>query len=601
MAHAMKYPLIFCFLLIHFSSYAQHQVDIRFTGLDSIFAVILKDWKAPGFAVAVVEKGNLIYAKGFGYRDYENKYPVTAHTQFAIGSCTKAFTVSLLGILREIGLVDFDSAVINYIPELRFNTGKLTTEITVKDLITHRTGLARHDPSWYLWPSEDSDHLIKRIRHMKPISPLRSKWHYNNWSYFLLGVIGERITEHSWEQNMVDYFFRLLGMTESTTSWKESESYIDKAVGYRVKNDSIIDKMDYYHIKGLGAAGGIISTASDMARWVGIWTNGGKIGHGEFIPTRYFEEAISSQMVISGALPERGLEDLYFANYGYGWVISSYRGHYRVEHGGNIDGFTASTSFFPSDSIGIVVLANQNESEVPSIVQNILSDRLLQLDPKNWNKKFLDRANRAYRYAMLSPPETRKIAAPPSHPKMEYTGKYHHPAYGPLKIVLQQDSLIAVAGAGEFYLKHDHFDVYDSYLIDKTWGIDTTKGSKMQFYLNTSGEISGVKIDLDAMSPPLNFTKTIPEVKKKKLVYIPAHYIGTYVQDLEIKILMRNSELYIVVADQPDYELLNVDIDRFAIIGLSEHYVQFERDENDHIIALILQQPDGNLTAKKVN
>src|SRR5690606_32907966 len=222
---------------------------------------------------------------------------------------------------------------------------------------------------------------------------------------------------------------------ESTTSWKESESYNDKALGYRVKNDSIIDKMNYYQIKGLGAAGGIISTASDMARWLGIWTNGGKTGHVEFIPTRYFEEAICSQMVISGALPEKDLEDLYFANYGYGWVISSYRGHYRVEHGGNIDGFTASTSFFPSDSIGIVVLTNQNESEVPYIVQNILSDRLLQLDPKNWNKKFLDRAKRAYRYAMTSQERTRKIAAPPSHAKMDYTGKYHHPAYGSIEIV----------------------------------------------------------------------------------------------------------------------------------------------------------------------
>src|SRR5690606_5304148 len=128
-----------------------------------------------------------------------------------------------------------------------------------------------------------------------------------------------------------------------------------------------------------------------------------------------------------------------------------------------------------------------------------------------------------------------------------------------------------------------------------------TKGSKMQFYLNTSGEISGLKIDLDSMSPPLNFTKTIPEVKEKKLVYIPAHYIGTYIQERDIKILKRNSGLYIVVPNQPDYELLYVGKDRFAVVGLSEHYVQFEREEHGHITALILQQPDGDFTAKKVN
>lgn len=597
----MKQLLIAIFLISNFHSFAQSKKDNRFAGLDTVFSRVLKEWKAAGFAVAVVEKDKVIYAKGFGYKDFENKIPVSAHTQFAIGSCTKAFTASVLGILRKDGKIDFDSAAINYIPELRFSSGDLTTGITIKDMMTHRTGLPRYDFSWYLWPSKNNDSLIKRIRYMQPTNSLRTQWQYNNWMYFLLGTTGERLTGKSWADNIHNYFFDPLSMKESNASKKEHDLYADVAFGYGLKDDSVITRQDFYDISGLGAAGSINSTVLDMAKWLTVWINGGKYDGKEIIPANYIREAQSSQMVIRGALPDKENPELYFADYGYGWMVSSYRGHYRVEHGGNIDGFSASTSFFPTDSIGIVVLVNQNASTVPSVVRNILADRMLKLSPKDWQttlKSAAARASKAEKEALKTKSDNRKQGTRLSHPIADYTGEYSHPAFGTFAITLQHDSLIARAGIKELYLRHYHYDIFDGFLKDKKWGIDTTDGLKIQFFMNEAGDINSLKVALEPSLPPVEFEKSLAakELPKDSLT----QYTGTFDLGIDIKVLIRNdSSLFMIVPGQPDYELKYVGNDRFAIKILSGYYVQFVRDDKRIISALISQQPNGNFTARK--
>lgn len=592
-----------CFMLLSFVTIAQSKKDNRFAGLDTAFSRVLKEWKAPGFAVAVVEKNKVVYAKGFGYKDFENKIPVTVHTQFAIGSCTKAFTASILGILRKDGKINFDSAVINYIPELRFSSDELSMQVTIKDMLSHRTGLPRYDYSWYLWPSGSEDSLIKRVRYMEPTFPLRVQWQYNNWMYFLLGVTGERLNGKSWHENIREHFFKPIGMTESNTNKKDHELYKDIAFGYGLKDDSLIYKMDFYNIAGMAPAGSINSTVTDMAKWLTVWINGGKYQNAEIIPGSYIQEAESSQMVIGGALPQKETPDLYMANYGYGWMLSSYRGHYRVEHGGNIDGFSASTSFFPSDSIGIVVLANQNASSVPSIVRNIIADRMLKLKPKDWqttSKKAADKNREEAKKAQKAKSDNRKMGTRPSHSIGDYTGSYSNPAFGSFTISLNKDSLMATAGSKELYLRHYHYDVFEGFLKDEKFGIDTSDGVKMQFYMDESGDIRGLNTQLEASLPPMDFAKmvTTQTLPKDSL----QQYTGTYDLGMEIKVIIRNdSTLFMIVPGQPDYELQYVGKDRFALKILSGYYVQFKRDENGKIIAAISQQPNGNFEAKKKN
>ena len=200
-----KQIFIYCLsvlvLISTFSSRAQTKVDKRFVGIEAEINKILKDNHAAGVAVAVVEKNKVIFAKGFGYRDVENKLPVTEQTQFAIGSCTKAFTASILGILQKDKSINFDKPVVTYLPDVKFYTSDLTNHITIRDMMSHRTGLPRHDLSWYIAP-DTRDNLVKRIQYMEPSAELRQTWQYNNFMYLLQGVIGEKLTGKSWENNV---------------------------------------------------------------------------------------------------------------------------------------------------------------------------------------------------------------------------------------------------------------------------------------------------------------------------------------------------------------------------------------------------------------
>ncbi|WP_449438402.1 serine hydrolase [Pedobacter steynii] len=202
--------------------------------------------------------------------------------------------------------------------------------------------------------------------------------------------------------------------------------------------------MDYYNIDGMGPAGSINSSANDIANWIKVWISGGHYNGKEIISSDYIAQAASPQMVMGGGLP--GSEtDIYMSSYGLGWMISSYRGHYMVEHGGNIDGFSASVSFFPTDKLGVVVLTNQNTSAVPSIVLKSIADRLFKLKPIDWNNKTME----ARRIAKEKSAGIKKEAdlkqilnTKPSHSLKEYTGAFTNPGYGLLDIFGKNDSYL---------------------------------------------------------------------------------------------------------------------------------------------------------------
>ena len=180
----MKKAICLLLVMISLSSFTHpskkgaNAPDNRFAGLDTTFARVLKDWKAAGFAVAVVEKNKVVWSKGYGYRDLENKLPATPNTQFAIGSCTKAFTATVIGMLNKDGKVGYDTPVREYLPELKFFNDEMNDKITLRDMMCHRTGLPRHDYSWYLFTTGSRDSILQRIQYMEPSAGLRVTWQY---------------------------------------------------------------------------------------------------------------------------------------------------------------------------------------------------------------------------------------------------------------------------------------------------------------------------------------------------------------------------------------------------------------------------------------
>lgn len=594
-------PLLLLFQ-IAFSQKTKSNIDARLSNLDATFNKVLKDWHAAGFAVAVVEKNKIIYAKGFGYRNLEKKIPVDANTLFAIGSCSKAFTATLIGLLQKEGKVDIDKTATSYLPELRFYNDNMNNSITLRDMLCHRTGLPRYDLSWYLFSTNSRDSLIKRIQFMEPTAPLRYRWQYNNFMFMTLGAIDEKLTGNTWEQDVKQKIFDPLGMVNSDFTIKELTSNSNAALGYGVKKDSIIKKLDYYHIAAMSPAGAINSSVNEMANWVIAWINDGKFNGKEIIPVSFRNEAISPQSIISSALPTKEKPDLFFSTYGFGWMLSSYKGHYRVEHGGNIDGFSASTSFFPSDSIGIIVLSNQDGSLVPSIVRNVIADRMLGQKYFDWSADLKKEKEKQKNQSDSSEKKADETNKPATHSLKDFTGNFNNPGYGTMNISLKNDSLFAKAGDKVFWLRHNNYDVFDLFYIDPEDGIDTTDLEsliKLQFHLNTSGDIESASAELEAGIKPIEFKKqiSVKEIPKEEL----KKYIGEYeISGATVKIFLKNdTALYALVPGQPEYALLPVDKNKFAIKILSGYFVQFTEDEKNKITGLTFIQPNGNFKAVK--
>lgn len=581
---------------------AQVKTDKRFAGIEAEINKILKDHHAAGMAVAVVEKNKIVFSKGFGYRDIGNKLPVTDSTQFAIGSCTKAFTASLIGMLQKEKEIDLDKPFSNYLKEFKFYNNELTQQISLRDMMSHRTGLPRHDLSWFVDP-DTRQNLAKRVEFMQPSAPLRQTWQYNNFMYLLQGVLVEKLTGTSWESNIQSKIFSKLGMKNSNFSVKTMATYKEPALGYNVIKDSVIHKTTYYDIDGMGPAGSINSTVIDMAQWLKVWIQGGKLDTVQIIPSSFVSEAISSQMIMSAALPNTEKPDVQFMNYGFGWMLSSYKGHYRVEHGGNITGFSASTCFFPTDSIGIVVLVNQDGSKVPSIVRNTIADRILGLKYFDWNTDALKSVKKAKEFAEKAEKSTASnqvLHTNTSHALKNYTGVYTNNAYGKFEVFQKDDSLFVKLKNDTWWLGQFHYDIFRPY--ETSEGIDSTIKNPIRFQFNTglNGEIESVSIfSLEPAIPaPVVFSRS--NSAKEMTLDDLNKYTGTFLlAGTEIKTYLKDKVLYVFVPGQPEYELVPVGDNKFDFLKIPGYAVVFEMNEQGTTLSLTFKQPNGNFKATK--
>lgn len=573
----------------------------RLAGIEKELEKVLADQRMAGYSVAVVYKDKVLYTKGFGYRDFENKKPVTPNTLFAIGSSSKAFTAAILGQLEKEGKLKLDDLATTHLPQLSFKYDYMNTGITIRDMMCHRTGLSRFDYSWYLFNTANRDSMIKRVKYMEPNAKLRERWQYNNFMFLAQGMIAEKITEKSWEDNIQQRFFVPLKMTRSNTNIFTTQKDADASLPYTLDDKFAITKIPYYNINGMGPAGSINSCANDMANWVSTWIMGGKFNGTEIIPASYVRDASSSQMVIPGGLPGAH-PDIQFSNYGLGWFLKSYRGHYLVEHGGNIDGFSASVAFYPSDSIGIVVLTNQNGSSATGLVRNIISDKLFALEPIPWNadaKKEMESIIELEKKKEKTPDTLQVKNTHPSHPLKDYTGLYGNPAFSEFTVTYKNDTLFTYIAGKKAWLKHYHYDVFEFRSAepeDKAEGTD-----ELHFFVNfgtaNSGKIESASIEMDEPGKPTVFSRQAIKVNLSEEDL--NKYVGDYdLEGMTVKIYLKGKTLMVLVPGQPDYETASVGNDTFDLTIIKGYSVKFTV-ENGRSKAVTFVQPNGNFTAKR--
>lgn len=586
------------FLILCLSTSLFSQIKLNKKSLDKTLKALQEATQTVGFSVAVVQGSEVIYAKGFGYKDLEKKLQADKNTLFPIGSTSKAFTTALLGIMEEEKGLKFTDSPRKYLPELEFYNNELNNSVTILDMVSHRTGLPRHDYSWYLFPTESKDSLLGRVKHHEPFTGLREQWYYNNFMYLAQGLIAEKLSGKSWEDNIRDRFFGPLKMGTSNLSIAELKSGSNISKGYSLVNNKSQKLTPYYNIAAISPAGSINSSAAEMANWLKIWLNEGVLDGQQVLPKAYVQKAVNPLMLVGGGISDPQFPAQHLYSYGYAWFTSSYKGHYRLEHGGNIDGFSANVSFFPTDKIGIVVLANQDGSALPSLVRNAISDALLGVEKTDWVAYYEEKISAVVQQkSSTKESDKTQTTSAPNHPQTAYTGKYNHKGYGTFTIEVKNDSLWALFPREKAYLKHVHHDIFKPFLLSRSEVETEGMGFNFNFQTNDLGDIEALRLKLEPTLDPIIFTRTPSTFVLPKNTLID--FTGSYIlSGTELKVFLKKEQLSLLVPGQPEYTLNPINDTEFVVDGLVGYKVEFTK--NNNAFNLVLHQPNGMFTATKM-
>ncbi len=498
--------LILCSLMPAPTRAQNGAVPANLNGLDAFVEQVMKDWHVPGLAVAIVKDGQVVYAKGFGYRDVKKGLKVTPDTLFAIGSCSKAFTATALAMLVDEGKLDWDKPLRDYLPDFRLQDAYATAHMRPRDLVTHQSGLPRHDLVWYGSPLSRKE-LFDRLRYLEPSKPLHSKYQYNNLMVMTAGLLLERISSITWEEFVRRRIFDPLGMKTSDFSVNDSQKTLDYSLPYEERNGEV-KEIPFRNIDAIAPAGSINSSVNEMTRWLLLQLGKGKFNGRQIISEKALAEVHNPQIVAGGDLK---YDESFYFSYAMGWAVTSDRGHPALLHSGGIDGFTSQVRFLPKDQLGVVVLTNSS-SPASSLIASNAMDRMLGLAEAPWAQRAKDdaaKAKTAQAKAKADDEAKRKKDAPPTHALKDYTGQFEHPAYQTLTITEEGEQLRFDLHGLTGVLKHYHYDVFQG-----AEGAPGLEGKKLTFVMNRSGEITGVSIPLEPSVKEIVFTRK-PQPQEK--------------------------------------------------------------------------------------
>ncbi len=577
-------------------------------GFDDFVEGALEDFGVPGAAVAVVRGDSVLLARGYGVRDRDSGAPVTPRTVMPIGSSTKAFTSLLVGTLVEDGELAWDEPVRSWLPEFRLQDDVATEQATPVDLLTHRTGLPRHDLLWYGSPFEREE-LFRRLRHLEPSAEFRSTFQYNNLMYMTAGLLAGRVADASWEELVRSRILEPLGMDRTSVTMAGLGGADDAATGYREASSEAAGEgegadappvaMDYREIDAMGPAGSINSTVLDMARWIRLQLNGGAVDGTRVADEATVRRTHRPEMVVEGGVFSALLEqpEMPYVMYGLGWFVQPYRGHRMIHHGGNIDGFSARVSFLPDEGAGVVVLSNRNATTLPTVVTLRAFDRLLGLEPVDWTARYqgLQQQVESARRAGGDLREVhRKEGTSPTHPLEDYAGTYRDAGYGDLRIRRGESGLTAVFHGEEIALEHWHHDAWQASL-GEPFDLDLL----LQFETNRRGDVAALTVPLEGQVEPIRFEKRPPASMSdpdflRKLT-------GRYrLMGLTARVERRDGTLTLTVPGQPTYRLEPYRGTEFDLADQAGYSVRF-RMEDGRAVEMLMIQPNGVFTAERAS
>lgn len=494
----------FAFLLLLFfiaPLQPQAQSDVaRLKEIDEYAARAMRDWRVPGFAMAIVKDDHVIFAKGYGVRKLGEQTPVNERTLFAIASNTKAFTAAALAILVDEGKIKWDDPVAKYLPGFQLYDPYATRELTIRDLLSHRSGLATFggDLLWYE-TTYDRNEILRRIRYLKPTSSFRSRYGYQNVMFLAAGQVVAAVTGKSWDDFIKERFLIPLGMTGTTTSTRAFRDGDNIATPHN-ELDGKVRVVRYDNFDNVGPAAGLNSSVADMARWLRL-----QLGRGTFEGKQLFSAAASREMwspntiIPLSAQSERFNPTSHFNLYGLGWFLSDYHGRKVVSHSGGLDGMISQAGLMPEENLGVVILTN-SETALASLLMNKVFDVLLGVPARDWSAEMLARtrqAREADRDEEKRIEDARATGTKPSLALERYAGSYTGEMYGEAKIRIENGHLVLrLVPAPNFVGDLEHWQ-YDTFRVRwrESVSYPFPKGF-VTFTLDAHGRLDEMKIDV---------------------------------------------------------------------------------------------------------
>ena len=468
--------------------------------LDADVKRILAQFDVPGMAVAIVKDGQVVTARGFGVRKLGERAPVDGKTVFEIASNSKAFTAAALAMLVDEGKLAWDDPVTKHLPDFQMYDAYVTHEMTVRDLLVHRSGLGLGAGDLLWWPTTNftTDEIIQRLRYIKPATSFRNSYAYDNLLYIVAGKIIAQKSGKPWGDTVRERILAPLGMNMTTTSLAENAGNANVSSPHSKINGKAAVVKALPVPNAVGAVG-INTSAEDIARWMTLLLNGGKIDADK----RLFSAAQSEEMwtaqtpmKINEPKPSMAATKPNFFAYGLGFQLRDYKGRKLAMHGGALQGFYSRVVMVPEAKLGIAIFTNAESGGAMTSLQYRLLDHYLGAAPTDWIKVIGDLEKEATAKDLAkqkSASATRAARSSPSLPLASYDGEYQDAWYGTVSIKKAGSKrVMSFSKTPDLTGELEHFQ-HDTFIVrwkERNFNAD----AYVTFSLNPDGSIERMKM-----------------------------------------------------------------------------------------------------------
>ena len=486
----MRRFTVFTFLLfISLTTFAQAPTPTTLRAIDRYIDTLMRDWNIPGLALGIVYNDQLVYSKGYGYRNLEQKLPVTTTTLFPIASNTKLFTATAAVLLEEEGKLNLDKPARTYMPSLTFSNDELNAKVTLRDMLSHRTGLPTYDALWVGTDISRKD-MVAQVVYMKPQLGFREGYIYNNMMYTAAGALMESVTGKSWEDIVREKLLLPLGMNATVFTTDDMKKGGNYTLAYFEKDSTrtLLPKRYESGSPALGPAGTMRSTVEDMSHWMIAQLNEGRYAGKQAVSAKAIRATLQPNILADKV---GRYDELSNAVYALGRNILSYKGHKVATHTGSIDGYYSNLTFVPGSKLGVFIVHNgQAGGFLRTVMAYPVLDRLLGLTPTPWSARYLEEykvARNNEKRAIDSLLATQVKGTTPSHPLQDYAGTYINPMFGPMKIELVNNALVLSFKKVTAPLTHFHYDQFHNRQegTDYPW-------FRIKFLISDKGDIDAI-------------------------------------------------------------------------------------------------------------